>query len=55
MADKSNLRIVSELILSEGVVKMVSYVAPTELEYWLIIRSTNISSLRDYNPITLME
>src|SRR5208283_2999409 len=24
------------------------YVTPTELEYWWIIRSTNMSSLRDY-------
>ena len=38
-------------MLRKGMVKMVLYVAPTELEYRWIIRSTNISSLRDYKPM----
>ena len=35
-------------MLRNGIVRMFFYVAPTELEYGSIIRSTNMSSLRDY-------
>ena len=35
----------------KGIVEEVLYVAPTELDYRWIIRSTNSSSLRDYEPL----